>query len=283
MKSSTVTNITCISISAIALSVIIALLVVRNVKKSSSKCNSVVKLLQNGGWKLLGTDQCMWTQQQKTLLGSCVDKIYVNCQAQPQLCTRVEGVPTWFNERSGKQCLGFQSEQDIRTMVTTGTCPKPPPTADPEMPSKPTTSPETTPQHADVARAAHAKGLAVLGTTSCGWTKRQLDDLTELVGAEVMELLFVDCTQESNKTVCAPMSGFPTWTLNGKSHAVGYKPPEEVKKMFEEIANAVADTTKSNEQQAPPSSDQEPVLFAQENGSESPNFEQTFYKSLSAK
>ena len=276
MKSSTITNITCISISAVALAVIVALLIARSVKKSTPKVSALVKLLQSAGWKLLGTEQCMWTQQQKSLVGNGIEKIYVNCATSQHLCSNIEGVPTWLNERDGKRCLGFQSEQDLRNMVTTGACPKRPEMPEPETPAptseKSVPSPST--QLSETAKKAYDKGLRCLGTKQCGWTNKQL----ELVD----EMFFVDCTNSSNTKKCGGVSGFPTWCLcDGDSCttvAVGFKSAEDMEKVYESV---ISDTNPTK--QPADEADAEPVTFEQETGSESPNFEQTFYKPLAAK
>ena len=279
MKSSTITNITCISISAVALAVIIALLIARSVKKSSPKVSALVKLLQSSGWKLLGTEQCMWTQQQKSLVGNGIEKIYVNCATSQHLCSNLEGVPTWLNERDGKRCLGFQSEQDLRNMATSGACPKRPEMPEPEPQAPPTsTSEQSAPSPSKlsgVAKEAYDKGLRCLGTKQCGWTNKQLE--------VVDEMFFVDCTNNSNSKKCGGVSGFPTWCLcdgdTCTTVAVGFKSAEDMEKVYESVVSD-ANPTK---QPANEVEDADPVTFEQENGSESPNFENTFYKPLAAK
>ena len=61
-------------------------------------------------------------------------------------------------------------------------------------------------------------GWTVYGTTSCGWTKKQLKEMDD----KGITYKFIDCESESEN--CVDISGFPTLKNDDGTVKVGFTP-----------------------------------------------------------
>lgn len=66
--------------------------------------------------------------------------------------------------------------------------------------------------------------IVILGSSSCGWCKKQLEEFGSFYNILIEKELYLDCMKEINREICSGISGTPSWMINGKVISSGYKP-----------------------------------------------------------
>jgi hypothetical protein len=85
---------------------------------------------------------------------------------------------------------------------------------------------------ANTIKFMEKNNIIIIGSSRCGWCKRQLEEFGNIADSLIDKGLYLDCVDPQNREICMRVEGTPSWMVNGEIVTSGYMPLDRIKESF---------------------------------------------------